>query len=309
MREVYRNTAPTIYVDLYGFEADTDSVTANLVIGEQEVELDVSLAETDYSTIERWAAVLPLAATAEDRIFTVVWAGTVDASPFTRSEQYNVVTPYAYPESIAERMGWDLENEDDPRYRSLKTIENAERLARFMIDSITGQNFGKRFQKTVSYGAGTDVLSLWDHIINITAVWENGLETWNPDTGVALSGYDYEVTETGRAIRPDLVGVNIDEGGRKYVVDRNAGAFKNGYRYDVEGYFGYESVPSDIEEAAIYLINDYLCADRVWRDKYIDQATVEDWKIRFSELAFRGTGNLTVDKLLENYNQPLIMVI
>ena len=82
---------------------------------------------------------------------------------------------------------------------------------------------------------------------------------------------------------------------------KNNGAFRKEYRYVVEGIFGWNFIPDNVEEACIILINDFFNKDKSWRNRYVKKIQTFDWTFEFSEEAFVGTGNDYADQLLNPY--------
>ena len=80
-----------------------------------------------------------------------------------------------------------------------------------------------------------------------------------------------------------------------------SGAFKKDYRYQVQGRFGWSSVPDNVEEACIILIQQFFDKDKEWRNRYVKSVSSFDMRFEFMEDAHRGTGNLYADQLLQPY--------
>ena len=86
-----------------------------------------------------------------------------------------------------------------------------------------------------------------------------------------------------------------------YSFDAISGVFNKNSRYKINGRFGWEEVPDEIELATIELMKDYFSKDKAWRNKYIKQISTFDWQFQFDSTTFTGTGNAYVDKLLIPY--------
>ena len=85
--------------------------------------------------------------------------------------------------------------------------------------------------------------------------------------------------------------------------------FKKDYAYRIDGIWGWDYVPADIEEATALLVNDYLCNDFNIRNKNISQLSNDSYDIKYAGDAATGTGNLTVDNLIAHYRQPRYLVV
>jgi len=81
----------------------------------------------------------------------------------------------------------------------------------------------------------------------------------------------------------------------------STGIFKSGVSYKVQGYFGWEKVPDEVEQAAIELMKDFFAKDTVWRNKYVKKISTFDWDFEYTSEAHSGTGNAYADRLLADY--------
>lgn len=302
MTEIYVDTSQYIYFDLYNTTA-TGTPTAVLKRdGSPDQNLTVSAATAPTGVTQRWRAYISIDETADPGVFSVTWAAVVGGETITKVDYFEVVTPYVTPEELAAKYNWSF-NPSDANYRSRDDVVAAERIARYTINSYTRRTWGPQ-QKTVSsYGQNTDVLTLTEPIVSISELYENG-ELVRTNTDFTKFGYDVEVTETGfgiRTISPDYLDLDEQESLR---VTGVAGKFRQGYRYTVKGTFGSSIIPQVINDCTSILANDYLCKDASWRAKYINHVQMRDWKFNFEKEAFRGTGNLIVDRLLSDF-RPL----
>ena len=84
-------------------------------------------------------------------------------------------------------------------------------------------------------------------------------------------------------------------------VSYDNGIFKSDVSYKVQGRFGWEKVPDEIELAAIELMRDFFAKDKLWRNKYVSNVSTFDWQFEYSDDATKGTGNLYADQLLSPY--------
>jgi len=57
------------------------------------------------------------------------------------------------------------------------------------------------------------------------------------------------------------------------------------------------------------LVDDYLCRDKAWREKYVKKLSNGDWSVEFDGRAFSGTGNSIVDAILSDYVWHRMIVI
>jgi hypothetical protein len=310
MTEIYTNTSEFIYFDVINSTTDADP-TATL-IDESNVSTSLFVQQvhpaSDGAT-ETWSAYVPLEETTVEREVRVVWAGSVTAEAFSKTEYVSIVTPYITPESIARKYGFSF-NEGDANYRSRDEVVEAERLARNTIDLLCGQSFGARSKTLAAYGKGSDVLYMGENVVSISKLYQNG-ELVIDGNDFTNFGYAVEPTETGTAIRiVDTDFYNIEEFESPKISPYGPyGQFRSGYRYNVQGVFGFANVPSRISDACGILANDYLCQDAIWRARYLNHVEMKDWKFNFEKDAFRGTGNLIADQLISGYAVTKFFVI
>ena len=91
--------------------------------------------------------------------------------------------------------------------------------------------------------------------------------------------------------------------------DTYGGVFKNGSVYKIQGVYGWDVVPDEVNEACIYLMRDYFSKDKTWREKYLHSVQSFDWHFEYNTGAFIGTGNLYVDQILLPYVLTQMVVI
>lgn len=78
-------------------------------------------------------------------------------------------------------------------------------------------------------------------------------------------------------------------------------AFPKGTDYIFVLDVGYKAVPPDVEQAAIMLIEDLKCGNNDYYKRFITQYSTDQYDLKFAPGFLQGTGNLIVDKILENY--------
>ena len=86
---------------------------------------------------------------------------------------------------------------------------------------------------------------------------------------------------------------------------KGAGVFPKDWDYVVYGEWGWPVVPQDIKNATKLLIDDLKCNNLSYVNKYITEYQTDQFRVKYGDLATRGTGNLIVDKILESYSVPL----
>jgi hypothetical protein len=78
-------------------------------------------------------------------------------------------------------------------------------------------------------------------------------------------------------------------------------AFPKGTDYIFILDVGYKAVPPDVEQAAIMLINDLKCGNNDYYKRFVTQYSTDQFDLKFAPQFLQGTGNMIVDKILENY--------
>jgi hypothetical protein len=310
MTEIYINNAQYVYLDIYGATAagtpDAILISYNYG-GTTSAAIPVSLSATAPAGVtQRWSAKIPTSASDEEKTLTVQWDASISGSNVVQTEGFDVVTPYAMPAQFAGRYGLSLDPQS-PNYMSYESIVGLERTARKIIESYVGISFGKRRKSLTAYGANTDVLSLGEYVASVDKLYENGVLVWTADGSVDDFGYSVEVSDTGQGIRIVNNGFNIEESEPGAFMP--PGKFREGYRYDVLGLYGFQYVPTAVNEATLILCNDLLGKDATYRSHYMAEVAVRDWSFKFDSQAFNGTGNAVVDQLLSPWVAPWIAVI
>ena len=240
-----------------------------------------------------------------------------------------VMRPYVDPKLLA----------DTPE--DIADVKIYEDIARAMINSITGGFMYKReFVETV--GLGNDYLSVPFRLNRIIKVYENDVvvydtEPEDPSTWVNIR--EYYITPDKASISvllPNTYGVNRNQSKpvniRRGASDSftlyntndspnfaydvydsktfsdlgaNAVMFPSGWDYVVVVDAGWPIIPQDIKQATSLIINDIKCNNLPYVNQYISEYKSDQFNIKFSDLAFRDTGNRIADKILSAYVRPI----
>jgi len=308
--ELYTGLTQKIYLDVYE-DGELRATDSNPIVtiydGITDVQLFNAFAEPEIDDEGHYGFSILDNHLTIDKTIKAVWSYAVDGNTMQTINYYNVVTPYI---SISEaytklKIGREI---GDANYKPFHEMAEAERFARFMIENYTGHKFGKYEGSITAYGQDSDVLYLGERIISFTQLKENNKTVVNTSNNLNVFGYPIEITETNHSIR--IYSTNdISEGGQKDLVYPSKGSFLNGYRYDISGIFGWKSVPEKVQLAALMLMKDFFGKDNIWRARYVQNISFGDTDIQLSKLAFRGTGNFYVDKLLDEYKSTSMAVI
>lgn len=248
-----------------------------------------------------YSVTLPFSLVSLDRKFTITWsfdyleAGVTKS--YTSKTYVEVVTPYVTVDEIRAALGTMPVMTDD-------AIKRVERRIRGVIDNFTGQSFGLYFGKKRVQARGDEDLTLPQRLISITsvegAVWNDISRYATRGDGWYLSNAtplyaDGSYVSTGVISWPGTTSRRI--------------LWKDNVWYTIDGEWGYEDVPFNIKEAALILIEDNICPDSEYRDRYIDSVKTADYQYMYNENAFRGTGSVIADQLLAPYIRPTLAVI
>lgn len=249
---------------------------------------------------------IPYSITREDGYFDVVWTYTVGGlGPYTRRDRNNVVTPYFTKADL-------VADDATASILSDATVIKREAVVRSVITSITGQTFGYKTAAVEAFGSGDSVLLLPTHIEEITSVAyaDVPLSPFEYDYRPVNSGYGIEmiVSDYGDSIKVPAYEEQIYAGiiNPEYL---RRGVFRDNVEYVVQGTFGYVSVPNDIQLAAIMMAEGMSSVDSAWVDRYVKKISAADWSLEFNGGALEGTGNATVDRILNGYSTTGIAVI
>lgn len=292
MIEVHRDTRETISLtieeDVERVEPDNGIVSINVWAKSPIFLLKYDVAYDDPYEFGRYLYNLPEITTGYDRNLLIEWLYSLNGVQFVKKQTVSVVTPYVTVEEL---------QQDFPEFQDKKEEELVamERRVRMIINSFTGQNFGKSKETLSTYGSGTQNLNLPKPVISIDNVYPANSNAWDS------SGFP--VMPNSPIIVPlrDTYGIKFD-GNRSY-------RFVDGQKYYVEGIFGYEDVPQEITEAAKMLISDMFCKDSIYRKKGINAVTSSDWRLDYSDRAMAGTGNLDVDRILSSFVSVRLLVL
>lgn len=229
-------------------------------------------------------------------------------------DNLNIERPYVDPKTLGTTAS------------EIREYEEYESIARAIIDSITGG-----FYYDTSYvevvGQGTDYIPLWDKAYKILKVYENAELVYDVDNenGPALADWNYLITKDKTAITKDPVAAvdslnrserkparmplaasdsifmfDTEDSGNTMAVQPGV-VFNEGADYIFLLETGYRVVPIDIQDATKMLINDIKCGKLDYYKRYVTSYSTDQFKLQFDKGIFEGTGNLIVDKILENY--------
>jgi len=270
----------------------TGTMTVQVSRGAVTQEITTVVAEEPG----KFSITIPYLFVQTDGYLTVQWDFQYEENAqvydFTTKTFVTVSTPYLTLSEIEPILG--------PLGFTDAELLYAEQAARRVIDAHTGQKFAVS-DETIKVASESNNFMLPKRLISVTSS--------NPEVT------DFEIQRDGwvyALITPTLVeyydrsfassnGVIY----APYDVKRDAAYLGQTSRanrvIEITGRWGWEQVPQAVREAAILLTEDFLSPENAYRDKYLESLTSPDWRIQYHGSAFRGTGNVRVDKLLEDY--------
>lgn len=223
-----------------------------------------------------------------------------------------VYRPYVDPNMLA------VSPADLDKYKELEIV------ARKIIDAYVNDGFYNHKLVIQQVGQGTDYFPIWHEVSKVLKVYENDILVYDIDDTETTWEYTYKVMLDNSAIYrfPTLIGDNQFEFNRLeynptrtptaigdlgfYGRSGQGVAFPKGYDYTFVLDAGYKSVPPEIEIATKYLINDIECGNNSYWNRFTTQYKTDQFDIKFAPEFFGGTGNLTVDKILDNYKSTVV---
>jgi hypothetical protein len=303
--EIYRNdtTTPVQLKVPVTPDAGTTIITATDASGVLYTFTGIAFTSGMYSFA------LPFGLVDKDRKFTINWSFKYTEAGIQKdysSKTYvEVTTPYVTVEEIQAALG------TLPATITPDDLIRVERRIRGVIDNYTGQAFGYYTGKKAVQSTGDEDLILPQRLISLSAVdgayftdvanFETRGDGWFLGRATNADGTDRvwdTVLNEWRSKDPICPPGTLKRG-----------LWKDNVVYTVTGEWGYEDVPFNVKEAALILIEDNLCPDSEYRDRYIDGVKTADYQYTYTPGAFRGTGSVIADQLLEPYRRSRLVVI
>jgi hypothetical protein len=268
-------------------------------------------SEVDAGT---YLVYIPLAYTNRQRQLRLNWSYSVGGSAAQKDHKVFVQTPYTDMSQAIDALGLGSDY-SDPNTKSYFELCNAERYARKVIESYTQQQFYLYDDIQIAYGSGSDILPLPYKLAQLHELYQNDILLVDTINNIDNWNYKTIISESGFGIRVDRANmldntVYIANGMVPPTInDRFGGSFVTGNTYRVQGKFGWEEIPDEVDLACIELMKDYFSKDKIWRNKYMKSVQTFDWKFEYNSGTYQGTGNLYADQLLLPYVINKMVVI
>ena len=293
--EIYRNDTAAIQL-----KVPVTAVDGSFVVTATDGDTVLYTFPTVSAITGGYQVSLPFSLVDRDRKFTINWSfNYLEASvskAYTAKTFIEVVTPYVTVDEIRDALGTMPPMTD-------AELKRVERRIRGVIDMYTGQSFGRYSGSYRIQSTGDEDLILPARLISLTGV------VGAQFTDISYYGSRGDGWYLGRSVPAYDDGSYESTGVISYpgTVWRNL--WQDNVWYTITGDWGYEDVPTNIKEAALILIEDNICPDSEYRDRYIDGVKTADYQYTYTTNAFRGTGSVIADQLLEPYRRPSLAVI
>ena len=245
-----------------------------------------------------------------NRVLEVRWSYAINDVPTTQTEYYGVETPYSTVSETVDFLGFGS-IPSEINYMDPKSIVSAEKVARTIIEGYTGIKFYTYYGFQEVYGIGANTIELTEKMVKLNKIWENQIlvTDYTQDPAYNIFGPGVEISPTGYQLRLWYPGWDMGWNNEMDPVILYPGRFRDGYLYRFEGQIGYKFVPEDIKLASMLLVQDILSNDYNWRNKYLSKVNLSEISFEMAKGAFNGTGNITVDNILDQYRKANIVII
>jgi len=268
-------------------------------------------SETDAGT---YSVYLPFDYSNRQKQLRITWTYTVNGQAAHRDHKVYVQTPYTDMSQAIDSLGLGSDY-SDPNSKSYFELCSAERYARKLIEAYTGQQFYLYNDVQTAYGSGSDVLPLPYKLAELHELYQNdillvdninNINNWSYNTIISESGFGVRINRANMLDNTVYVANGMVP---PPINDTHNGVFSNGSTYRVQGKFGWEEIPDEVDLACIELMRDYFSKDKVWRNKYMKSIKTFDWQFEYNSGTYSGTGNLYADQLLLPYVINKMVVI
>jgi hypothetical protein len=266
--------------------------------------LTILTSSADENNLGSYSVNIPYQYTDRNKTLRLKWEYTISGTSVIREDEVFVITPYVDFNHVQD-LGFSTDS-SDPNYKSYKELLRAEKYARKQIEEYTGQKFYLYDDLYVVYGYDSDTLPVPSKINQLHELYSSDVLLLDTINDIDNWNYPVEISESGYGIRINRAGlldntVYTANGMVPPSIHDSSGIFQSGIAYKVQGRFGWEKVPDNVELAAIELMKDYFSKDTMWRNKYVKSISTFDWDFEYTGDAYTGTGNAYADNLLADY--------
>ena len=222
---------------------------------------------------------------------------TVSGTSYTKSQYINVYTPYITADTFFE----DHPELEDDWYDK---FDKMEKKVRNIINTFCGQQFDYYPSKYIEIsGTNKKTLHLPYPIVDLTKVTLNlGMS----DEAILYDSSDPSYTAIEKAKEPHSFGSSYYIQFKRSMLDSiqtviTTNKFNADDSYKIEGSFGWQFVPNNIEQAADLLLEDMTNDDSEFRRHGIHRVDMDTIEYYTNTTFFETTGNIDADILLMDY--------
>jgi hypothetical protein len=222
---------------------------------------------------------------------------TISGTEYTQSQYINVYTPYITSTAFFEDYP-ELENDWFDKF------DKIEKKVRNIINTFCGQSFDYYPNKTIEIsGSGRNSLHLPFPITTLRTVTA---DVGTNDATIIHNFADATVNNIEKAKEPHSFGATYYIKFKRSTLDSPnvlmlVNKFYKTSSYTIDGDYGWQFVPNNIEQAAELLIADQMNDDNQYRVHGIKRADMDAIDLHFSDKFYESTGNIDADVLLMDY--------
>jgi hypothetical protein len=222
---------------------------------------------------------------------------TISGTEYTQSQYINVYTPYITSTAFFEDYP-ELEDDWSDKF------DKIEKKVRNIINTFCGQSFEYYPNKTIEIsGSGRNSLHLPFPITTLRTVTA---DVGTSDETIIHSYSDATVNNIEKAKEPHNFGATYYIKFKRSTLDSPnvlmlVNKFYKTSSYTIDGDYGWQFVPNNIEQAAGLLIADQMNDDNQYRVHGIKRADMDAIDLHFSDKFYESTGNIDADVLLMDY--------
>jgi hypothetical protein len=285
METIYRAQSEPVYLRLYKAGTPTDATGTPVLVVKNSSGATILTPTVTRVDLGVYYAEIPWTMTQVADTLTLEWTYTLSGSTGTKISLLEVIDPYVSVDDLYQVA---------PDGTSYEEVKAAEIYSRLSIEAYCSQKFYPYRDTILAYGEGSNTMPITRRILAVDKIDINGENVY--EDGVLNEwGYPLSISNTNRALRLDT-GVESE-----FPELAGSGEFERGVRYDITGTYGWDQAPEAVVAAAKLLANDFFCKESVWKNRFVTSISASDWRIVFNAEASRGTGNATVDRILDPF--------
>jgi hypothetical protein len=152
---------------------------------------------------------------------------------------------------------------------------------------------------TTSFSFGNSTTGNISTAGTVTRVWEYEYKTLLDGSAIAR----VEANEPYNRMQSTLPKIPSAYGDLAYHSGQRNGyvAFPEGFDYTFVLDAGHKAIPSDVEKAARILVQELKCGTNDYYKRFVTEYSTDQFDVKFAPQFLEGTGNMLVDKILNNY--------